>query len=187
MRKMGLMAMALMAALAGCASAPMAGYKRQVNLAHWALQRGEAVEAADHIREAKMIAKDTTIDTTAAQLLSAEIKLRHGKAPEAARIAQGALKKDADNPRAIEVLAKSHLQAGRFAKAEEDLLRARAKYRSEAGGRRRVDDLLALTRGLEAYGRADLAVARKYWSRIRNADLRYAVDVAAKRQAGGER
>ena len=177
---MGLVSLA--AALTGCKSAPIAAYNQEITLAHKALTESEPEEARQRILQAKEIADGTDIDTTSAQLLLAETKLKSGKPIEAAGIVQEILKETPRHPRANEILGKACIQDGQFARAEEYLCKAKAAY-AEAADRRRVEDLMSLARGLAAYGEGDLAVARKYWASIRSANLRYAVDVAVKTEA----
>ena len=172
----------LAAALTGCKSAPIAAYNQEIVLAHKALIDGEAEEARQRVLQAKQIADGTDINTTSAQLLLAETKLKSGKPVEAVGIVQEVLKDDPRNPRANEILGKACIQDGQFARAEEHLRKAKAEY-PEAADRGRVDDLMSLARGLAAYGEGDLAVARKYWAGIRDANLRYAVDGAVKTEA----
>ena len=173
---------ALAAALTGCKSAPIAAYNQEITLAHKALVDGEPEEARQRVLQAKEIADGTDIDTTSAQLLLAETKLKSGKPVEAVGTVQEVLKDNPRNPRANEILGKACIQDGQFARAEEHLRKAKAEYPDDAD-RQRVEDLLSLARGLVAYGEGDLAVARKYWGSIRDANTRYAVDVAVKTEA----
>ena len=166
----------------GCRTPAVVEYDKELTKAREALTDGRQQAADRSLVNALAIATEHNLDVSETSLLRAEMAIRAGNAETAVSIAREVLAVDQDNARANEVCGKALLTGGRFAEAEPHLVAAQSAYPT-ACDRGRAADLIALTRGLQAYGRGDLAVAQKYWAGINDDDLRYVVDIAAKRAA----
>jgi ATP/maltotriose-dependent transcriptional regulator MalT len=178
--------------LGGCSSnppkpteperSPAEEFAAKVDRAYALLKAGYPEAAATMADDADAIVRGLSVDRTACDLVKAEIALTQGNLDEAACIADAVRKGDAWNAPASEILGNVALRRGHLDQAAAIFREARQHARHEAS-RDRLADLVALVAGLEAYGRSDLEVARRYWSSIRDSDIRYAVDVAVRNVA----
>jgi len=155
-------------------------YTQKLLRAHEALGEGTPERAERYLAEAEKIAAKHKVQQTAdARILQAETRLALGDLPGALTLAGEVLSEDGCPPdsqaRAEEIVGKAAFRQGRFDAAQEHFVSAEHNYESEED-RQRIRDLVQLTRGLVAYGKGDIDVARKYWRTIQDADLRYSVD-----------
>jgi tetratricopeptide (TPR) repeat protein len=169
-------------AVAGCQTTKPVSYFGKLEHARQAIVAGRTTVAAQRIENARVLEEQQSGQTFEADLLLIELMLHENNATDAVSKAQEVIESKLDNPRANEVLGKALLQAGRLSDAESVFAAASEAY-DEPGDQGRVDDLLALTRGLSAFANGDPQVARQYWATIRNDELRFTLDKTVRSEA----
>ena len=178
-----LLALALLAT--GCQSTkPVARtYHDALTDSRQAIVRGQTTVASQRLDEARRLAVAEGTPATEADLLEAEVSLRDNRVTDALVLVRDVLSREATNPRANEVYGKALLlNGGPFDDADRAFSKAKTGYIDPAD-QQRVDDLIALARGLAAYAAGDPEVARNYFKEIRDPDLRFSVDQAAREAA----
>jgi len=162
----------------GCGSAHVR-YDAMLTRAENALREGDVERAERVLNESFSVAEECGANTGAGKLLLAEAKLQKGDFSTSLVEVNSVLEAGNTDPataaRAKEIIGKIAIRQGEFAVAQTHLSGAERTYDSESD-RRRVADLIALARGLTAYSKGDIAVARKYWHSIMDAELRFSID-----------
>lgn len=179
MKYMTWMVLAVLAFASGCSTSAQLKYSEKLTTAHRALLDDQPALAVKQIGEAQQLAAKSKLDNTGGQVLLAEAHRVSGENIEAFNAAQEVLKSDAGNGPANEIVGKLLLKEGKFAEAEQRFQTARSGCEDSAA-KQRLDDLINLSRGLRSYSDGDPQVARKYWSAISDAELRFSVDKALK-------
>lgn len=171
-----LLAAALLAA--GCASPQRGGAAAdgQVQLAIRALESGQGDQALARLE--KVRPTFTGEDADYVTLLMSEAYLVKGETMEALALAREVLDERPDDPRANEVAGKCLLQMDKFADAEQRFVAAQSEVAAGSPSDRRLEDLVNVARGLQAYAKADPALARQHWDSIADPQIRFQVDEA---------
>ncbi|MFP4355568.1 MAG: hypothetical protein ACLFUJ_10650 [Phycisphaerae bacterium] len=178
MKHKGLIAVVLsVAALAGCNAQKqhaMALEDAQVSLAEQFPERAQL-----QLDKADRIARENRLKTgIESQVLRAEALLQMGQVEQAQQIAQqiaadyvpGTIQR----AQAEELLAKVAIRQGRFLDAQMNLSEADRSYTSPVD-KARINDLLNLVRGLEAWSGGRTVAAKTHWDSIVDKDLRSSV------------
>ena len=151
--------------LAGCQQGNEQ-YSMTLHEARTALCEGTPEKAERLLAEAERVAVKHNIQQTVdAKLLRAESKLAQGDLAEALNLARE-VQTEKNMPlesgaRAEEIIGKAALRQGQFGKAQDSFIAAQRSYGSD-GDKKRIIDLIQLSRGLAAYSQGDVDGARKY-------------------------
>ena len=174
------------AAPSGCASSSMPGADELLAGAHRSLELNDTATAHQWLQSAQP-RLESARQTKEFELLTAELDLRTGSADLALPAADHLLQRYPDDPRAHELAGKAQLMEGDFEAAGRHFTIARERYR-DPDDVQRAADLLALSRGFEAYADGKLAAAQGEWEVIRSRELRASVlDASASSGAAGDR
>jgi tetratricopeptide (TPR) repeat protein len=165
--------------LAGCGGQEK--YALEVRSARDSLERNFPEKAEVHLARADQLAeKYDLVPAPDATLLKAEARIQLKDLATAEALAAGVAEEYVPGTRpraqAEEILGKIAIRRGDFRGAMHHLVQADRSYES-AGDKQRVADLLLLAGGLEAYGRGQMAEARRTWEKISDPRLRVAIDV----------
>ncbi len=163
---------------AGCASTQRGGAAAdgQVQLAIRALEAGQGDQALARLEKVRPAFSGEDGDYLT--LLMAEAYLIKGEPMEALALAHEVLEERPDDPRANEVAGKSLLQMDKFADAEVRFIDAQAQVASGSPSYQRLEDLINVARGLQAYAKADPAGARLHWDSIADPQILFQVNEA---------
>jgi predicted Zn-dependent protease len=165
----------------GCASGPQTGADVELRLAAQSIEAGRPDHAEFWLERARLKYRGEAPEYVT--LLSAEAKLRRGQTAEALAAADEVLAEDPMHAVANEVAGKVLLRMERFADAEQRFLAAQTAFAPGSAESQRLEDYIRLARGLDAYAKADPAVARQHWESIADAQLRYSVDESLREEA----
>ncbi len=174
--------MAALVVAGGCASAPKSsGADAELRLAAQAIESGRPQQAQMWLDRAR--AQYRGAQPEYVTLLEAEAKLRMGLTADALALVEEVLATDPNNAGANEVAGKILLKLGQYADAEQRFLAAQLAHSPDSAGFRRLEDYISLARGLDAYSKADPAVASRHFESIGDAQIRYAIDQAMREEA----
>jgi len=173
------LAIASVVALGGCSSTQQISPEplRSPTLAaqaHESLVGGNLAASRQQLNLTRQSAMAEGVAVDDLDLLEAEIHLQQGEKEQATAIATRVMERDATNPQAHEILGKVAIRNGDLDAALQYIEGARQHY-AAADDRQRAEDLIALVRGLAAYGQASPDQAKEYWTGIRGQALRESI------------